>query len=231
MRGLLNRGWNNLVMGSRRPDGAASRPEHVLSFWFGRPPGPRFGIVDGLWLPTRIPCWGGHWATRAFDVDEIIRRNFGELHARAAAGELDDWVADPDGRLAVVILLDQMSRNMYRGTPDAFANDGKVLPMVEEALDRGEDHLFNPLARTLLYLPLMHHERPELIDRCVGLYEAAYAEATGLVRLVLRVELASARRHAEIVHKFGRFPHRNEILGRESTAQERAFLTERFSRF
>jgi uncharacterized protein (DUF924 family) len=232
--GALRKGWERLVLGS----GAAARgrsrgetPEDVLSFWFGRPPGRHFELVDAAWLPTRIPCWGGHWANRLLDVDGIVQRYFGELHARACDDELDDWCATPAGRLALVILLDQLSRNIHRGSRAAFAQDPKALPIVEEALEQGEDQLFNPLARTLLYLPLMHHEDLALLDRCVTLYEAAYADATGVPRLVLQVELASGKRHREIVARFGRYPHRNEILGRASTEDERRFLTERFSSF
>jgi uncharacterized protein (DUF924 family) len=223
---------DTLILGSGSDPGREpSTPQDVLRFWFGRLPGPRFGTLDALWLPTRIPCWGGHWASRVLDVDRIITEYFGRLHARATRDELDAWSGTPEGRLALVILLDQLSRNIHRGKPAAFANDDKVLPLVEDALERGDDRLFNPLARTLLYLPLMHHERAELLARCISLYEAAHADAKGVARVVLGVELASARRHAEIFSRFGRYPHRNEILGRESTPEELQFLKENFSSF
>jgi uncharacterized protein (DUF924 family) len=223
---------DRIILGSgSNPSREPETPSDVLRFWFGRIPGPRFGTLDALWLPTRIPCWGGHWASEVLDVDAIIREYFGALHERATRDELDDWARDPEGRLALVILLDQLSRNIHRGKPAAFANDGKVLPLVEDALEKGEDRHFNPLARTLLYLPLMHHERPELLARCLDLYEAAHRESRGLARVVLGVELASARRHAEILQRFGRYPHRNEILGRESTSEEKSFLQENFSSF
>lgn len=230
-RSALRTANRHLVLGTLAPD-EPSRPEHVSSFWFGRPPGPRFELVDALWLPSRIPCWGGHWAGRLLDVDGIIERHFGALHRRAAAGELDQWCESRDGRLAIIILLDQISRNIHRGTAEAFAQDGKVLPIVERALEAGDDQHYNPLARTLLYLPLMHHEDLELLDRSIELYQAAYAEATGLPRAVLEVELASGRRHREIVARFGRYPHRNEALGRKSTPEEERFLREEsFSHF
>lgn len=232
MFGRLRTLRERLVLGSGSdPRRTLDRPEDVLRFWFGRIPEARFGVRDALWLPTRVPCWGGHWATRVLDVDAIIEKHFGDLHARAARGELDDWTKEPRGRLAWVIVLDQLSRNIHRDTPLAFANDKKVLPVVERALAEGDDRLFNPLARTLLYLPLMHHERPELLERCISLYEAAHDEARGLARVILGVELASARRHAEILSRFGRYPHRNAILGRESTTGEREFLKESFSSF
>jgi len=230
-RSALRAANHHLVLGTVAP-AEPTEPVHVLSFWFGRPPGPRFELVDAMWLPTRIPCWGGHWAGQVLDVDGVIERHFGALHRRAAAGELDDWCESPDGRLAIIIVLDQISRNIHRGTAEAFAQDGKVLPIVERALSAGDDRRYNPLARTLLYLPLMHHEDVAMLDRCIGLYEAAYAEARGLPKTVLKVELASGRRHREIVARFGRFPHRNEALGRKSTPEEERFLREEsFSSF
>ena len=232
--GSLRLGWERLILGSGSATRGRSRgetPDDVLCFWFGRPPGTRFGVIDTVWLPTRLPCWGGHWANRAFDVDGIVTRYFGALHERACAGELDDWCDTARGRLALVILLDQLSRNIHRGTPKAFAQDQKALPIVEEGLERGQDRGFNPLARTLFYLPLMHHEDLDLLDRCVTLYEVAHTDATGVAKIVVGIELASGRRHREIVARFGRYPHRNEVLGRKSTDDERAFLTERFSSF
>ncbi len=184
-----------------------------------------------MWLPSRIPCWGGHWANRLFDVDGMIRRRFGGVLEAAAAGELDHWTATPSGRLALVIVLDQLSRNIHRDTPQAFAQDAKTLPIVQEALAAGEDQLFNPLARTLFYLPLMHHENLLLLERCIALYEDARIEARGLARKVISIELASGRRHHQILARFGRYPHRNRILGRDSTPAERRFLNEAFSTF
>ncbi len=205
--------------------------EDVLQFWFGRVPGPEFGTLDALWLPTRIPCWGGHWARRVFDVDQVIRRRFGETLERAAAGELDHWAETSHGRLALVIVLDQFSRNIHRGTPRAFAQDDQGLELALEALDRDEDRQFNELARTLFYLPLMHREDLAMQDRCLLLYRDAYRGARLVPGLVLKVELASSRRHREIIARFGRFPHRNASLGRSSTAEELAFLEQPFSTF
>lgn len=220
------------VLGSGSVPGAPlDHPDDVLRFWFGRLPGPTFTLRDAAWLPTRVPFWGGHWARRLLDVDAVIGRHFSALYQQACRGELDGWTRTPEGRLALIILLDQMGRNMHRGTPAAFAQDGRVLAIVEEGLERGEDQRFNPLARTLFYLPLMHHEDAALARRSVALYEGARASATGLPRIVVLVELASARRHAEILERFGRYPHRNAALGRPSTAEELAFLRGPFTSF
>jgi len=230
--GPAARTWDRLVLGgARRRPGVLDQPEDVLRFWFGRVPGPRFGLADTLWLPTRIPCWGGHWARRVLDVDQLIRTYFGDTHRLAAEGALDHWTDTAEGRLALIIVLDQLSRNLYRGTPDAFAQDQKALPLVERALRLKDDQVFNPLARSLFYLPLMHHEDLTLLDRCVALYEAAHADAWGIPKIVLKVELTSGRRHRDIVRRFGRYPHRNEILGRESTDEEVEFLKQPFSTF
>lgn len=229
---LMRTGWERLVFGGAHTRGGGPHdPDVVLRFWFGCVPRARFGVRDAVLLPTRLPCWAGHWARRLVDVDAIIRDRFGETHRLGAEGALDHWADSPRGRLALVILLDQLSRNIYRGTPAAFAQDAQVLPLVERALAAGDESALNPLARTLLYLPLMHHEDLVLLDRCVALYEAAFRVARGIPRVVVRIELASARRHRDIVARFGRYPHRNAILGRESTPEEAAFLTEHFSSF
>ena len=224
--------WESFLLGSgSRERTDLVSPETVLCFWFGRVPGLKFETADAMWLPSRVLCWGGHWASQVLDVDAIVNEHFGDTHRRAAAGQLDDWANTPGGMLALIIVLDQLSRNIHRGTADAFAQDTRALPLVERALAAGYDGEFNPLARTLFYLPLMHHERLELLDRCIDLYESARGQARGMPRIVLGVELASARRHREIVARFGRYPHRNEALGRQSTSDEEAFLRERFSSF
>ena len=205
--------------------------DEILTFWFGRVPGPTFGLRDNLVLPTRIPYWGGHWAERLLDVDGIIRRRFGEDMRKAAAGELDHWAQTPKGRLALILVLDQFPRNAVRETPAAFDQDAKALSLALEALRKGEDRRFHPLARGYFYLPLMHHETLEMQDRCLGLLLSAWSEAPGLARIVLTADLASGLRHRAIIARFGRFPHRNKILERESTAEEKAFLEEPFSSF
>jgi uncharacterized protein (DUF924 family) len=208
-----------------------TRPEDVLTFWYGRVPGPTFGLLDALWLPTRVPYWVGRWSSRVYDVDGIMARRFGEAHAEAAEGRYDRWVTTAPGRLALVLLLDQFSRNIHRGTPLAFAQDAKALPLALEAIEMGVDRAFHGVARAAFYLPLMHQEDLATQERCVELYERAYRQSSGLPRLILGIELVGGRRHRDIIARFGRFPHRNAILGRESTAEESAFLQEPLSHF
>jgi len=203
----------------------------ILRFWFGRIPGSSFGLRDALVLPPRLPYWGGHWAERVLDVDGTIRREFGELIHRGGRGELDAWCESAQGRLALVLLLDQMPRNAFRDTPESFAYDDRVKPLVEQAIELGQDQEFHPLARGFFYLPLMHHEDLATVDRCLGLYLSAFSQASNVERVVLSVDMLSGVRHREILRRFGRYPHRNEILGRTSTPEELRFLQGAFTHF
>jgi uncharacterized protein (DUF924 family) len=191
----------------------AMTPEDVLDFWFGPPGSPE---REG----DREPWWR---ADRAFDAE--VRRRFLGLHEAAAVGRLDGWRATPEGALALVLALDQFPRNMFRGTPRAYATDASALAVAEEALARGFDRRLPFTLAKFFYMPPMHSEDPARQRRCVALVEARRGEPGG------ERSLRSARRHCEIVERFGRFPHRNAVLGRPSTAAELAFLREPDSSF
>lgn len=148
------------------------------------------------------------------EFDEQIRSRFGELHARAAAGDLADWRSTPQGRLAEVIILDQFSRNIHRGTPAAFAQDDMALTLAQEAVRVGADTALTPEQRVFLYMPYMHSESEATQEKSVQLYEV----------LGIENNLRFARAHKDIIDRFGRYPHRNEILGRASRPDELAFL-------
>jgi uncharacterized protein (DUF924 family) len=167
----------------------------VLEFWFD-------------------PASQAHWFEPDAAFDRAVRARLGDLHRRAAAGELDDWRSSAQGCLALCILLDQAPRQMFRGEPRAFATDAKALAVAKRALAEGFDRELPVAQRQFLYLPLMHSERLADQERCVALYEAED----------LRDKLHHAVEHAEIVRRFGRFPHRNAALGRTSTAEEEAYL-------
>ena len=151
-------------------------------------------------------------STKAFD--ELCRERFGELNAKAAAGDLGTWEETAKGALALCLLLDQMPRNLYRGTAQAFATDPKAVDVATLAIERGFDQTLDLEKRKFLYLPFMHSERLADQERSVAISKALDDENM----------LHYANDHADIIRRFGRFPLRNAILGRESTPEEDAFL-------
>lgn len=174
----------------------------VLSFWFEE---------SG---PTQ-------WWKKDEVFDRTIETRFGALHSRAALGECASWRTSPQGRLAEVIVLDQFSRNLYRDTPEAFAYDGMALVLAQEAVRARDDLAIDPIRRAFLYMPYMHSESPQVHAEAQPLFQSLGNTNT------LKFEV----RHREIVDRFGRYPHRNAILGRESTLEELAFLRQPGSSF
>jgi uncharacterized protein (DUF924 family) len=146
----------------------------------------------------------------AFDAE--VRQRYLGLWRRAAAGELSSWEASDDGALALTIVLDQFPRNMFRGSAEAFASDAKALEVASRAIARGTDMRIDPILLEFLYVPFMHSE--ELADqlRCVELFRGSSDN------------LRYAEEHADIIRRFGRFPHRNRMLGRATTPEEQAYL-------
>lgn len=181
---------------------AAAGPDAVLQFWFGE-------------------CRPEQWFKVDPAFDELLRQRFGALHRAAHLGELWDWRGGAEGRLAEVIVLDQFSRNLFRGRAQAFASDAMALALAQEAVAAGLDAALAPQQRVFLYLPYMHSESRRVHVQAERLYAA----------LGLEVHLDYERRHKAIVDRFGRYPHRNQALGRESTAEELQFLTQPGSRF
>lgn len=154
------------------------------------------------------------WYKRSDAFDAEVRRHFLALWQRAVAGELASWEDSDEGALALVIVLDQFPRNMFRGTPETFASDPLAREVARRAIDRGVDRRVDPILLEFLYLPFMHSEHLPDQLHCVALFENTdNAE-----------NLKYARDHAEIIQRFGRFPHRNRLLGRDTTAEEQAFL-------
>ncbi|MFK4510811.1 DUF924 domain-containing protein [Bradyrhizobium daqingense] len=154
------------------------------------------------------------WYKRDDAFDAEIRRRFLALWQKAAAGELASWETSDEGALALVIVLDQFPRNMFRGTPQAFASDVQARDVARRAIARGVDRRVDPILFEFLYLPFMHSEHLADQLHCVALFEN-----TDNVE-----NLKYAREHADIIERFGRFPHRNNVLGRDSTEAEQAFL-------
>ncbi len=167
-------------------------------------------VLD-YWFSPRI---SKRWFASTPALDDEIRARFEALWRRAAAGELDDWTDAPEGALALAIVLDQLPLNMYRGKPAAFASEQKAVAVARQAVARGDDQRL-PRDRVLfLYMPLMHSENLADQDQSVALFQ----------RAGLADNLRFAEHHRGLVRRFGRFPHRNAILGRDSTAEEMAYL-------
>ncbi|MBU2862455.1 DUF924 domain-containing protein [Reinekea forsetii] len=176
--------------------------DDVLAFWFEEINPKQWWVKD-----------------EAFDED--IRRRFLNVHQQAHQCELFSWRATAQGRLAEVIVLDQFSRNMYRDTAQAFASDTLALALAQEAVLQGDDQALSPSQRSFLYMPYMHSESLVVHEEAERLFAALGNENT----------LEFERRHKAIIEKYGRYPHRNYILGRESSEQEIAFLEQPGSSF
>lgn len=186
--------------------------EEILEFWFGRPGTADYGRRRQAWFRKDA----------AFDA--AIRERFGAAIETALCSGFADWTA-PRGTLARILLLDQFTRNSFRDTPRAFAGDALALSLAEEAIARGDDGSLIPVERWFMYMPYEHAESPSAQQRAVSLFRRL-RDQTGLVE-----PLAWAERHAQVIRRFGRFPHRNAILGRESTPEEAVFLAAPGSRF
>ncbi len=161
------------------------------------------------------------WFNKNLDLDREMRRRFSEVHAKGACGELYTWRQEPEGRLAEIIVLDQFSRNIFRGTPAAFAYDAIALVLAQEALTHKTLELLPSQQKPFLIMPFMHSESLEIHKVAVELFSLPGLEKN------LDFEL----RHKRIIEQFGRYPHRNKILGRESTEAERVFLEQPGSSF
>jgi uncharacterized protein (DUF924 family) len=189
-------------------------PERVLSFWFGE--------LDAEGLAH--PDTQRRWFTKDEEFDAALRDNFLADHRAIVGEEREHWLVDPRGRLAYVVVLDQFSRNMFRGTPEMFANDPQALRAAKGCIEKGADRALAVAERQFMYMPFMHSEDLADQDRCIELFTALRDEQTGRCRDNVENALRFAQMHRDIVAKYGRFPHRNAILGRPSTPEETKFL-------
>jgi len=172
-------------------------PKDVLTFWFEES-GP------------------AQWFIKDEAFDRTIRERFLETYERISQGETEDWRETPEGRLAEIIVLDQFSRNMFRSSPQAFKEDERALALAKEAVRVGEDKNVPPKWRHFFYMPYMHSESFKVHEEAVPLFEALGNKEA------LKYEIE----HKDIIGRFGRYPHRNEVLGRTSTPEELEFLKE-----
>ncbi|MEO8995488.1 MAG: DUF924 family protein [Rhodanobacter sp.] len=164
------------------------------------------------------------WFSSSVAVDEKVRSRFSTAVEAASVGQLDDWAHTPGGWLALLILLDQFRRNVYRNDARAWACDDKALALALAGIARGDDQQLPPLQRLFAYLPLEHAEDLALQDRCVVLFEKLCAGVEPGQRKPFLGFLDYARRHRQVIEQFGRFPHRNAVLGRASSSAEQTYL-------
>ena len=193
---------------------ASPSAQDVLDFWFG----------DGLQRDWPSNDCRALWFGGGAEQDETIRRRFGALVESAFAGGLADWARTPPTRLALLIVLDQFSRNVHRGQARAFAGDARAQQLVLAALAAGEDEALARVGRVFLCMPLMHAEDLTLQERCVKYFTALHDNSPPALREKLAGNLHFALEHRDTIERFGRFPHRNAALGRESSEEEKAFL-------
>ena len=191
-------------------------PKDVLSFWF----------QDATRSPEALQRRSAVWFRSEPAFDRECATRFTVLLEDAARGVLDGWGGAPHGRLALVVLLDQMPRNIHRGSPAAFMHDAQAASHCLAGIESGQDRSLHPVERIFLYMPLQHAEDLDLQRRSIEQFGSLAAEAGDAWRGYLAENVRYARDHHDIIERFGRFPHRNRVLGRESTAQELRYLAD-----
>jgi uncharacterized protein (DUF924 family) len=194
-------------LGERGEPRGASTPEEILDFWFGREGEEGYGEFREAWF-LKDPSF-----------DREVRNRFEAVYEEAAAGALEAWKEEARSCLALIVVLDQFPRNMFRGDARTYAADGLALAMARHAVEQAYDRELPPFQRLFVYLPFEHSENLDDQRLSVELFRKL-AEETGSEDL-----LVYAVRHFEIVDRFGRFPHRNEIVGRRTTPEEAEFLS------
>ena len=199
----------------------------ILFFWFGPRPytAARVQQHSRIWFgepdaPELIP-----------QTDELIRERYGELTLAAARGALSAWESSPRRRLALIVLLDQFSRNIYRGSARAYAQDLQALSLTVSGMQLGADATLDPVERLFFYMPLMHAESLDVQEESVAAFRRLVEEAPAEVRRTFESNLQYAIQHRGIIARFGRFPLRNRVLGRESTPDEVEWLANEAKEF
>ena len=190
--------------------------EDVLELWFGKP-------------ATTTEEYGRkirRWFMGGPALDAGLRERFGSLVERAIAGELDAWATTPRGRLALIVVLDQFTRSIFRDTPRMYAGDAKAQALALDGLDRGFDEQLGFEERQFLGMPLAHAEDLALQERSVTEMNALVADAADFHKPLIAMGVEQSRKYRDLIAKFGRFPHRNKLLGRTNTPEEEAFLVD-----
>jgi uncharacterized protein (DUF924 family) len=195
--------------------------EDILDYWFGDT------VRDPARIRARMEFWFGADPAR----DAEMRERWGDLVAAASEGKLDFWTRTPRGRLAVLILLDQMRRNIYRGTAEAFRRDGRARYLMRDGQSRVMDLKLTPIERIFFYMPLQHSESLDDQELAVDRFLQLEREVAAQYREIFGGFRKYAQKHRDIIARFGRFPHRNPIVGRRNTSEEEAWLAGGGERF
>lgn len=210
----MNSPFSDDPMASTIADDDQLRIEAVISFWF------REQSLSAPMIDQRMDVWFGE--NEAFD-DEI-REEFLDDIAAASNGRYDDWAATPRGRLALILLLDQFRRNVYRGSAEAFEKDPMALKLCVEGAMQKMDEGLTPIQRAFFYMPLQHAESKKVQAKSVALFRKLANAVSPTYRETFETIFAFAELHHDIIEQFGRFPHRNHVLGRPNTPEEEEYL-------
>lgn len=202
------------VIGENDP--VTEKINQILFFWFGDLPNPSF------FPASKIPLWEG-----SKEGDLIIEERFKSDYQRAASGQYDDWRKTPYGRLALIIILDQFSRRLYPNQPQMLATDAMARGLALEGVQQGADLELFPVERIFFYMPIQHAEDLRMQDYSVKLYRELYQQSPLAIKPITEEFLKLAISHQETIKRFGRFPHRNALLGRESTPEEKVYLAQK----
>ena len=197
---------------------AIETPEGILSFW----------LEDVTAHPEKLGAHMKRWYSGGKRLDAEITQRFGDTVDALASGLAQTWASQgPRQRLAAIIALDQFSRSIHRNSPEAFASDSLALRIATDAIAKGDDKTLHPIERIFLFMPFEHAEDMASQREAIRLFDALQADATDHTREAFKSALDYAHRHADVIAKFGRFPHRNEALGRASTREERVWVKQR----
>lgn len=188
--------------------------QRVLNFWFS----------DIELDSPRVDSRMDRWFTSDPELDEQIRRDFLPLIEQASRGELMEWTDTPKGRLALIILIDQFRRNVYRGTAEAYSRDSLALKICIEGTINNDYKTLSHFQRLFFFMPLQHSESLKVQEKSVGIYQALADSVSETMQETFQTTAQFAELHRDIVAEFGRFPHRNQVLGRANTADEESFL-------
>jgi uncharacterized protein (DUF924 family) len=192
-----------------------ARVDAILTFWF------KEHQLSAPQIDGRMDVWFGEDPV----FDEEISREFARDVEKASAGELDHWAAEPRGRLALILLLDQFRRNIYRNTPAAFEMDRVALKLCVEGAMEKKDRGLSPIERVFFYMPLQHAESRKVQNKSRQIYGKLADAVSPTYRETFETVAQFAELHADIVEQYGRFPHRNKILNRENTPEEAEYLS------